>query len=74
MSLFSYKAIDSKGRNQFGTLDASSESDLELRLSRMGMDLIRCKFVEEKGKKKKFKSSAGNVSKCVCKWVSAEIL
>ncbi len=48
MSLFSYKAIDSKGRNQFGTLDASNESDLELRLSRMGMDLIKCKFVEEK--------------------------
>ena len=48
MSLFSYKAIDSKGRNQVGTLDAANEGDLELRLSRMGMDLIKCKFVEEK--------------------------
>ncbi|MBL4582173.1 MAG: type II secretion system F family protein [Gammaproteobacteria bacterium] len=48
MSLFSYKAIDSKGRNQFGKLDASNESDLEARLARMGMDLIKCKFVEEK--------------------------
>ena len=47
MSLFSYKAIDSKGRNQVGKLDAANESDLELRLNRMGMDLIKCKFVEE---------------------------
>lgn len=48
MSLFSYKAIDSKGRNQVGKLDAANESDLEARLNRMGMDLIKCKFVEEK--------------------------
>lgn len=48
MSLFSYKAIDAKGRNQVGTLDAANESDLEVRLRRMGMDLIKCKFVEEK--------------------------
>jgi type IV pilus assembly protein PilC len=48
MSLFSYKAIDSKGRNQFGSLDAANENDLENQLSRMGLDLIKCKFVEEK--------------------------
>ena len=48
MSLFNYKAIDSKGRNQFGSLDAANENDLENQLSRMGLDLIKCKFVEEK--------------------------
>ena len=47
MSLFSYKAIDSKGRNQVGRMDAANESDLEMRLNRMGMELIKCKFVEE---------------------------
>lgn len=48
MSLFSYRAIDSKGRNQVGKMDAANENDLELRLNRMGMDLVRCKFVPEK--------------------------
>lgn len=48
MSLFTYKAIDNKGRNQVGKMDAANESDLETRLNRMGMDLIRCKFVPEK--------------------------
>lgn len=48
MALFTYKAIDSRGRSQSGKLDAVNESDLEQRLQRMGMDLIRCKFVEDK--------------------------
>jgi type IV pilus assembly protein PilC len=48
MTLFSYKAIDSKGRSQIGKLDAANEGDLEVRLSRMGMDLVKCKFVEER--------------------------
>ena len=29
-------------------MDAANESDLEIRLNRMGMDLIKCKFVPEK--------------------------
>lgn len=48
MSLFSYRAFDSKGRKQIGKMDAANENDLEIRLSRMGMELIRCKFVPEK--------------------------
>jgi len=48
MSLFSYKAVDNKGRKQVGTMDAINENDLELRLNRMGMDLIKAKFVEDK--------------------------
>ncbi|MEQ8954450.1 MAG: type II secretion system F family protein, partial [Gammaproteobacteria bacterium] len=48
MSLFDYKAIDNRGRYQSGRLDATNEADLEIRLTRMGLDLIRCKFVEDK--------------------------
>lgn len=48
MALFSYKAVDSRGRFHSGKLDASNENDLESRLARMGMDLVRAKFVEEK--------------------------
>ncbi len=48
MALFTYKAIDSRGRTQTGKLDAANESDLEQRLGRMGMDLVRCKFVQDK--------------------------
>ncbi|MEX0964841.1 MAG: type II secretion system F family protein [Pseudohongiellaceae bacterium] len=49
MSLFSYKAIDNKGRNQVGKMDAANENDLEIRLNRMGMSLIKCKFVQDRG-------------------------
>jgi len=48
MALFHYKAIDTRGRKHSGQLDASNESDLEIRLGRMGMDLITFKFVEDK--------------------------
>lgn len=48
MPLFAYKSVDSRGRYHNGKLDAANESDLENRLARMGMDLIRAKFVEEK--------------------------
>jgi type IV pilus assembly protein PilC len=48
VALFTYKAIDSRGRTQTGKLDAANESDLEQRLGRMGMDLVRCRFVQEK--------------------------
>lgn len=48
MPLFTYKSVDSRGRYHNGKLDAANESDLENRLARMGMDLIRAKFVEEK--------------------------
>lgn len=48
MALFNYKAVDNRGRYHSGRLDANNETDLEVRLSRMGMDLIRCRFVEDK--------------------------
>ena len=43
MPSFQYKAIDKTGRPARGGLDAVNEVDLELRLRRMGLDLITCK-------------------------------
>ena len=40
MPAFQYKAIDKLGRPARGKLDAANEVDLELRLRRMGLDLI----------------------------------
>jgi type IV pilus assembly protein PilC len=40
MALFAYRAIDDNGRHASGKLDALNPVDLELRLKRMGLDLI----------------------------------
>ena len=40
MELFSYKAIDERGRIHRGRTDATNAADLETRLSRLGLDLI----------------------------------
>ena len=40
MSTFQYKAVDKVGRPARGSLNAINEVDLELRLKRMGLDLI----------------------------------
>ena len=40
MPAFEYKAIDKSGRSARGKLDAANEVDLELRLRKMGLDLI----------------------------------
>jgi len=44
MSLYSYRAIDDKGKTQKGLQDASNVVDLELRLKRSGLDLIDAKI------------------------------
>ncbi len=41
MATFTYRAIDEDGRMQRGHADAVNAVDLELRLKRMGLDLIR---------------------------------
>lgn len=46
MPSFQYKAIDKTGQPARGGLDAVNEVDLELRLRRMGLDLITCKQVD----------------------------
>jgi len=40
MALFAYRAIDAEGRVSSGNLDAVNAIDLELRLRRLGLDLI----------------------------------
>lgn len=41
MSLFTYKAIDGRGKAVLGQIEAINPVDLEMRLKRMGLDLIR---------------------------------
>lgn len=43
MATFNYKAIDKSGRSARGQMDAVNEVDLEIRLERMGLDLITFK-------------------------------
>ena len=40
MALFSYKAVDAKGKTIAGQMDAMNAVDLELRLKRMDLDLV----------------------------------
>lgn len=40
MPSFNYKAVDKLGRQAMGQMDAQNEADLEIRLERMGLDLI----------------------------------
>jgi len=45
MAAFEYKAVDSYGKTVLGRIEASNDDDLELRLTRMGLDLINFKPV-----------------------------
>ena len=49
MPAFHYKAIDRIGRPARGKLDAANEVDLELRLKRMGLDLITFRTIRTGG-------------------------
>ena len=40
MALFAYRAVDAEGRISTGNLDAVNAIDLELRLKRLGLDLV----------------------------------
>ena len=40
MALFAYRAVDADGRVSSGNLDAANAIDLELRLKRLGLDLL----------------------------------
>src|SRR5215468_6641158 len=40
MALFAYRAVDADGRISAGNLDAANAIDLELRLKRLGLDLL----------------------------------
>ena len=43
MPVYTYKAVDQSGKTTKGQMDAINEIDLELRLKRMGLDLITIK-------------------------------
>ncbi len=47
MATFNYRAIDQTGRHAQGQMDALNEVDLEIRLERMGLDLITFKSTEK---------------------------
>lgn len=47
MPSFNYKAVDQLGRPALGQIDAHNEVDLEIRLSRMGLDLITFRSTEK---------------------------
>ncbi len=49
MAAYQYKAIDRTGRPARGKLDAANEVDLELRLKKMGLDLITTRMVRSQG-------------------------
>jgi type IV pilus assembly protein PilC len=59
MSAFVYKAVDKQGRPARGSLAAANEVDLELRLRRMGLDLITYR-VEERVSRR---ASGGKVTR-----------
>ena len=54
MQIFQYKAVNQTGHPVKGTLSAANDIDLELRLKRMGLDLVTChetrKNLRSKGK------------------------
>ncbi len=43
MSLYNYESMDLAGKKVRGVMDAANQPDLEMRLRRMGLDLIDCK-------------------------------
>ena len=47
MATFSYRAIDLEGQIQTGSLDAANAVDLELRLKRMELDLIKFESIKK---------------------------
>ena len=47
MATFNYRAIDKTGLHAQGQMDALNEADLEIRLERMGLDLITFKSTEK---------------------------
>src|SRR5688572_5066444 len=46
MALFAYRAVDAEGRISNGNLDATNAIDLELRLKRLGLDLVTFQSVK----------------------------
>jgi type IV pilus assembly protein PilC len=58
---YEYKAIDKTGRPARGGIDAVNEVDLELRLRRMGLDLINYKQVDRQASR--FSAGGGTITR-----------
>lgn len=43
MAAFEYKAINDTGKIVLGRIEANNDADLEMRLGRMGLEMIRCR-------------------------------
>lgn len=50
MELYQYKAMDENGRTHVGRVDAMNDIDLEMRLQKLGLDLISFVMIETGGK------------------------
>jgi type IV pilus assembly protein PilC len=59
MDFYQYKAVDDLGRIQVGEVDAINVADLEMRLRKMGLDLVNFKEI----KASRRKSMAGGVKR-----------
>lgn len=55
MDTYRYKAVDPGGRTTSGTMEAANITDLEMRLSRMGLDLINGRTISRHGIMSRFK-------------------
>lgn len=49
MALYSYKAINPRGKSVTGQIDAVNMVDLEVRLKRINLDLVRCSLTSNRG-------------------------
>lgn len=49
MSAFDYKAVDHYGNTILGRIDASNDADLEMRLNRMGLELVNFRPARSRG-------------------------
>src|SRR5260370_19426879 len=60
MALFAYKAIDPRGKTMLGQIEAINLVDLELRLKRMGLDLVRGGPTRHGGRLSSFGANKGD--------------
>lgn len=50
MEIYKYKAMDAHGRRVAGSMDAANPTDLEMRLQRMGLDLVGHRQVKRRAR------------------------
>ena len=58
MDTYKYKAVDGAGRPVTGSMDAANLTDLEMRLSRMGLDLVHYREQRRRGPLFRFKRTS----------------